>query len=277
MIEPRAGAFPLAGDSGTRDRQRIGHFLLRQAAEVSKLHDPALTSVERRQLVQRFVEHQDVAAGRLRRRNLFVEINTNPSAGTLGGATLSRVVDKNAPHRLSGDRVEVPAVLPRGAVVASESQECLVNERSGLQRVVDALMTQIPGCAFAQLVIDQRHQFVARAQVAARPCMQKLADRANAVAHATAFEAYSIHDFDVRYFRRRRSNVVSTAYLAEGWAPTGVAWHDRPSGRVLRLYHSALACQPAEREPLLTEACATDDDLHREVERLLAQDPPAAR
>jgi len=58
---------------------------------------------------------------------------------------------------------------------------------------------------------------------------------------------------------------------------SGLAMMTDRRERVLRLYHSALACQPAEREPLLTEACATDDDLHREVERLLAQDPPAAR
>jgi hypothetical protein len=54
--------------------------------------------------------------------------------------------------------------------------------------------------------------------------MQELADRADAVAHATTFRAYSIHDFGVLYFRARHTHAVSSASLAEGSAPTGVAW-----------------------------------------------------
>ncbi len=45
--------------------------------------------------------------------------------------------------------------------------------------------------------------------------------------------------------------------------------------RVLRLYHSALACDSATRGAFLTEACAADDDLRRDVEALLAQEPPS--
>ena len=45
--------------------------------------------------------------------------------------------------------------------------------------------------------------------------------------------------------------------------------------RVLRLYHLALARDASGRDALLTEACAGDDDLRRDVEALLAEDPPS--
>lgn len=50
--------------------------------------------------------------------------------------------------------------------------------------------------------------------------------------------------------------------------------------QVEELYHSALACDPAQRAALLTKACNGDDRLRREVESLLAQpsgDGPLAR
>src|SRR4029453_7942470 len=45
--------------------------------------------------------------------------------------------------------------------------------------------------------------------------------------------------------------------------------------RVLRLYHSALVRDSVERRAFLAYACAADDELRREVEALLAKDPPS--
>jgi eukaryotic-like serine/threonine-protein kinase len=45
--------------------------------------------------------------------------------------------------------------------------------------------------------------------------------------------------------------------------------------RVLRLYHSVLVRDSAGRHAFLAEACAADDELRRDVEALLAKDPPS--
>ena len=45
--------------------------------------------------------------------------------------------------------------------------------------------------------------------------------------------------------------------------------------QVLRLYHSALARDAGERDAFLADACAGDEELRREVDALLAQDPPS--
>ena len=41
--------------------------------------------------------------------------------------------------------------------------------------------------------------------------------------------------------------------------------------QIKRLYNSALELEPARREAFLQEACAGDDSLRKEIERLLAQ------
>jgi hypothetical protein len=145
------------------------------------------------------------------------------------------VVDKNAPHRLRGNSVEVPAVLPRDAVVPGESQEDLVNERRRLQGVVRAFVAEVPGRAFAQLVIYERDKLVARTLIPARPCMQELADRANAVAHATAFGLpSSIHDFDVLYFRPRRTQALFSVFdLHQAQSNSVIGATTDPNARIL--------------------------------------------
>jgi serine/threonine protein kinase len=44
--------------------------------------------------------------------------------------------------------------------------------------------------------------------------------------------------------------------------------------KVLRLYHLALAREADDRRAFLSQACAGDDELRRDVESLLAHDPP---
>ena len=45
--------------------------------------------------------------------------------------------------------------------------------------------------------------------------------------------------------------------------------------QIERLYHSALEREPDHRDSFLAAACGDDDDLRREVESLLAQNPSA--
>ena len=44
--------------------------------------------------------------------------------------------------------------------------------------------------------------------------------------------------------------------------------------RVLELYHQTLGTDTAGRDAFLLDACAGDDELHRQVQSLLAHDPP---
>jgi hypothetical protein len=186
VIKPGTGALPLTCDGGAREGQCVCHFLLRQATEVAKLHDAPLTRVHRRQVAQGFIEHQDVAAGRFRRRNLVVEIHAYLRAWALRGATLSGVIDENAPHRLSSNSVEVPTVLPRHAVPTGESQKSLMDERSGLQGVIRALVSQVARGSVPKLVIHERHKFVACPEIATCPGVQQLAHGTDAIAHLKA-------------------------------------------------------------------------------------------
>jgi hypothetical protein len=93
------------------------------------------------------------------------------------------VVHKNAPHRLCGHSVKVPAVLPCDAVVPSKSQEDLVNEGGGLQRVIRSFVAQVSGGALSQFVIDEGNERIASFEVAARPGSEQLAHVTDVIAH----------------------------------------------------------------------------------------------
>ena len=115
VIKPGSGALPLPGDGGARDGQRVCHFLLRQATEVSKLHDATLTRVHRRQLAQGFVEHQDVEAGRLRRRNRSSRSTRIAAPGRLAAGAHARSRPECGASS-ARPRIEVATVLPRHPV-----------------------------------------------------------------------------------------------------------------------------------------------------------------
>ena len=58
---------------------------------------------------------------------------------------------------------------------ADQPQIRLVHERGGLKRVTDTFASQIRGRPSAQLLIDQRHELVARGGVPAPPCLEEIA------------------------------------------------------------------------------------------------------
>jgi len=61
--------------------------------------------------------------------------------------------DQYAPHRICGDAVEVSAVLPADALL-DQSKIDFVHKRGGLQRVVEALSTEITLGDPMQFVVD---------------------------------------------------------------------------------------------------------------------------
>ena len=80
------------------------------------------------------------------------------------------VIDEDAAHHLRRHREEVRAILPGDAVLPHEPHERLVNQRRGLQRVVGPFAAQIRAGPSLQFAVDDRHQVVARLQIAAAPC-----------------------------------------------------------------------------------------------------------
>ena len=142
---------------------------LREPAEISKLHDPALLRIDGHELLERPIERQHVAVARRHRANAIVQRHAHRAAEALAAALSLRVIDQDAAHHLRRHAEEVRAVLPDDALLADEPQVGLVNERRRLQRVLDPFAAEVGRGPPPELVVDHLHQVVARFQVTSDP------------------------------------------------------------------------------------------------------------
>ncbi len=104
------------------------------------------------------------------------------------------MVDQDPPHRLRGDREEVPAVLPLDSGLVDQPEVGLVDERGRLQRLVRPFAAELAPGDRAQLAVDPRHQALGRAVLAARPGLEQCGDLA-AVPARLALLPLSVHLF----------------------------------------------------------------------------------
>jgi len=83
------------------------------------------------------------------------------------GFLASCVVDQNPPPRFGRCREEMPSAIPvLGGLATSETQERLVNQRRGLQRLPRLLLGKSRCRQFAQLLINQRQLLLGSAGIA---------------------------------------------------------------------------------------------------------------
>jgi hypothetical protein len=86
------------------------------------------------------------------------------------------VIDEDAAHQLGRDSEEVRAAGEARLPLIDELEVRLVDECRRLQGVAGALAPQVARGQAPQLRVDERHQLVERARVAAAPTLQKYGD-----------------------------------------------------------------------------------------------------
>ena len=148
---------------------------LGESAEVAKLHDLSQPGIERRQIAERLIQCEEVTASRLRRADPIIQDHFQRLAGPLRRPPSSRVVGEDAGYQLRRHAKERRAILPRDAVLSDRPQKRFVHQRRGFERVVPALLSQVTGGAASQLAIHERHEIVARLDVATAPGAEEIA------------------------------------------------------------------------------------------------------
>jgi hypothetical protein len=94
------------------------------------------------------------------------------------------VIDEDATHHLRRHAEEVGAILPDHALLSNQAQIRLMNQGRRLQRVARMLLTQVPGGAPSQFLLDQRQEIVTRLDVPSSPRPEEDADRAGSIHHS---------------------------------------------------------------------------------------------
>ena len=157
---------PVEFDKPGRNVQHMRGFFDSQTAEESQFHDATLTLIQLFQPHQCLVEREKID-GRCEVRVGSGRVAVNQRDALALAAALARVValsmmNKNPPHGLRRDRVEVCPSLPLHTVLVDEFEIRFVHQRGRLECVIAALALQEMPCERAQFLIHQRQQLLNR-------------------------------------------------------------------------------------------------------------------
>ena len=95
-----------------------------------------------------------------------------PIASTLRGPLLARMIHHDPPHQPRRDGEEMRAVSPARPLLVDQADIGLVDERRRLERVPGALASQLRARQPAQLLVDERHELLARRLTTLAPLEQ---------------------------------------------------------------------------------------------------------
>ena len=167
--QPGPCGLPFSCHRRPRDGNHFGHFLLRQPADISKLHDLTLPGTGGGQLAECLIESQQIAVRRFGAADPIVQRDSDRSAWALPPVLCPRMIDQDSAHHLCRHAKEVRSILPHDTLLTHQSQVGLVDEGGWLQGVIGAFAAEIGGRAPPELLVDERQQFLPRMKVAVPP------------------------------------------------------------------------------------------------------------
>ena len=156
--------------------QRFGGLFQAQSPEEPHLDHLALSLVVFRELRQRVVEGNQVAARLVGDWQVVNECHSYRAAAALLRPLRASEVDEDPPHQPRGHGEEMRTVLPADASAFDEAQIDFVDERGRLQAVPEVLSRHLATSDPMQLVVDDRDQPVECRVIALSPCDEESRD-----------------------------------------------------------------------------------------------------
>ena len=155
--------------------QHFGGLVDAQAAEEAQLDHLGFARCPLRQRRQGIVQGHEVIGAIGAEDGFGIERDMLDIRAALDVAA-PRAVHEDAPHRLSGHRKEMGAILPAHALVVDQAQVGFVDQRGGLQAVAGPLALHVVVRQTVELVVDDRGQLGERALVPVGPRTEQRAD-----------------------------------------------------------------------------------------------------
>lgn len=145
--QPGARESPLPFDHRWRQIQHCGGLLDGQPSEEPQLYDPTVPLIDPLQALKRLVQRQQVtpqySRGDVQR---FIKRHIRDTSASFRSISRAGMVHENLPHQSCSDTKEVRTAVPSNLTSVHESEECLVNERSGLECVPGLLSSELTAC-----------------------------------------------------------------------------------------------------------------------------------
>jgi len=158
--KPSLGEVPGALDRSLGNVQHAGNFGVAQADKEPELDHFGLHRVQGGQLIQRLV-HLEQALPIIRQRHLDVlQLHSLLTTPMTDLTLAARDVDENSPHRFSGSREEMSAVLPQRLCRPDQAEPGFVNESGGLKRLPRRFVRHFLSGQATEFFVNERQQFL---------------------------------------------------------------------------------------------------------------------
>src|ERR1039457_1238017 len=172
-VQPASRQAEVALDSAERHLQHRGTLLVGAAEEIAQLNKLGLTRIQSFQLVQRLVQFQGCGAIHVDPGQVEVQRNVIPGSTPLFGHGSAGVVGENHAHELSGEGVEMGAILPTDFALVTQAQVELVNQSRSLQGMVGRFAAKEHGGHVPQVWVGYFHQLLEGLTVSGAPSFQQ--------------------------------------------------------------------------------------------------------
>lgn len=169
LLQPAFGFDPIPSDGAGGYVQRLGGFLLGEAAEEPTFDHPAQALVEFPQLYERFIKREECVRPPLGHERRIIEAYRYRIGSALESTMSAGIVDEDTTHGARRDGKEVCPVRHVGPALVDELEVSLVDEGGGAECVIRALAPQVMVCDSAHLVVDELKEPLDSAVVARPP------------------------------------------------------------------------------------------------------------
>ena len=160
--------------------ESLGRLLEGQADEIAELDEVGLELAPCSELVEGIIDGEQLIVLNRASKFCLLKLNALLPAAVPQSALGSGAVHENAAHRFGGGGEEMSAVCEFLIFLAHQTQPGLVNQRGGLECLTGLFVGHLVRGKFAQLLIDQRQQFVGGSAIALLDGCQDVSDIAHA-------------------------------------------------------------------------------------------------
>ena len=167
MNEPGAGVSPVVFGGALGQAQRLGGFNVGHPHKTTQLYYLSLDGVDGGELVERLVYGEELIVVTTRPGNFNTFKGHSLLVSTVPlGAFAAGLFNENAAHGLGGGAEEMSTPGEVWIRAAHQPQPGFMHQRGGLQSLVGAFIRHARRRQLAQLLIDQRKQFIGGLRVA---------------------------------------------------------------------------------------------------------------
>ena len=158
--QPGLGEAPAPLNRPLRKSQQFGNLAVLKADKEPEFDNFGLGRVLRRKPVQRLVNMEQPSRVMSVGKIDFVQGNALSPAAMAELEFATGIINENAAHALGCGAEEVCSVLPRLIGRVHQAQPGLMDQSCGLQGVASRLASHSVRREFAQLIVNQREQFL---------------------------------------------------------------------------------------------------------------------